>query len=75
MSTPSEIMLAAVTEAYQGALAGRVVQFEGRRYEPQDISALASELIRWRRIVSQEQAALAGRGTPARHSIAVFSDD
>jgi hypothetical protein len=66
-------MLTAVTDAYRGALAGKVVEFDGRHWEPHDIIALGKELSRWQRIVAAESASVPMFGT-SRYRVASFDD-
>ena len=66
--------LAAVQAAYTAALTGRVVEFNGQRFEPHDIEKLRSELSHWETRVKQEQQASAGLSSSARYSQASFND-
>lgn len=73
MAAPSQPILDAALTAYRDALAGRVVAFEGKRYESHDIDKLSAEVDKWRRIVDNELRAAQGR-SGIRASVAVFSD-
>ncbi len=73
MATSTE-MLAAVQAAYTAALSGRVVEFNGNRFEPHDIDKLRGELSHWETRVKQEQQTAAGLNSSARYAQASFSD-
>lgn len=73
MATTTET-LTAVQAAYAAALAGRVVEFNGQRFEPHDIAALRAELTHWETRAKAEQQTAAGLSSSARYAQASFND-
>ena len=73
MDAPSQPILDAVLIAYRDALVGKLVMFEGKRYEPHDIDKLSNEVDKWRRMVDMEKRSMIGNVGP-RSSTAVFRD-